>query len=194
MPEKLLQSRIFSVERRKYDDIEGNPIVRDVVVHPGAVAILPILEDGRFVMIRNFRHAPEEELLEIPAGTVEIGEDPLKTAHRELEEEAGYVAKMLEPFLEFYTSPGICTELMQCYVASDLTQTEQNLDAGEQIRVEILEPERVKVAMYDGSIRDGKTIAILGAYFMKQANTMKYAETMKHACAANQAPLTDRGA
>lgn len=168
MHETLLTGKIFGVQRQTYEYGDAEPIVREVVVHPGAVVIVPRVDDGRFVMIRNYRHAVGEDLLELPAGTLEKNEAPLAAAGRELEEETGYVAGRLEPFIEFYSSPGICTELMRSYIATDLTQTRQRLEADERIRVEIVDAQTLRRNLCDGTIRDGKTIAILGAYFLKR--------------------------
>ena len=170
MHETLLTGKIFGVQRRTYQGEDGSRIVRDVVVHPGAVVIVPRLDDRRLVMIRNYRHAVGEELLELPAGTLEGGEAPLDAAGRELEEETGYLAGRLEPFIEFFSTPGICTELMRSYIATDLTQTRQRLEADEQIRVEIIDVDTLRRNVSDGTIRDGKTIAILGAYFLRNEN------------------------
>ena len=110
--ETILKSRVFDVQRRTYDLGGGKTLLREFVVHPGAVVIVPRLDDGRFVMIRNMRRPVEEELLELAAGTREPSEKPIETAARELEEETGYQAGRIEPFIEFYTSPGFCTERM----------------------------------------------------------------------------------
>lgn len=168
MHETLLQTRIFDVQRRTYAAPDGHAVVRDIVVHPGAVAIIPRLEDGSLVMIHNYRHPVEQELLELPAGTLEPPEEPIQAAARELEEETGYVAGEMEPFMEFFTTPGICTELMRCFIARNLTKTQQRLSPTEQIRVEVVPAERARQAICDGSIRDGKTIAALGAYFLRR--------------------------
>jgi ADP-ribose diphosphatase len=167
MPETLLTASKFRVERRSFNREGAASVDREVVVHPGAVVILPLLDDGRMVMIRNQRDIVEEELLELPAGTLEVGESPIDAASRELEEETGFLAGVMKPFVEFYSTPGFCTELIRSYEAHDLTETQQNLDAGEVIRVEVCEVDRLKRAMYDGTIRDAKTLAVLGAYFMK---------------------------
>jgi len=151
-----------------YPADDGSTIVRDFVVHPGAVVILPQLDQGRLVLIRNLRRAAEAELWELPAGTMEVGEHPLATARRELEEETGYISGRIEPFIEFFATPGFCTERMHCFVASELTPSKQNLERGEQIRVEIVEADWARRAILDGTIRDGKTIAVLGAYFLKK--------------------------
>ena len=170
MHETLLTGKIFGVQRRFYQREDGIRTVRDVVVHPGAVVIVPRLDGRRLVMIRNFRHAVGEELLELPAGTLEADEAPLDAARRELEEETGYLPGRLEPFIEFFSTPGICTELMRSYIATDLTPSCQRLEADEQIRVEIVDVDTIRRNLCDGTIRDGKTIAILGTYFLRNEN------------------------
>src|SRR5690606_11394583 len=109
-PEILLKARKFQVERRLQTDASGTHHIREIVVHPGAVTIVPILPDGRVCMIRNFRVAVGETLLELPAGTLEPNEDPAITAVRELTEETGYRAGRVEPLCDFYMSPGILNE------------------------------------------------------------------------------------
>ena len=164
----LLTTRLFDVERRVFPRAGQTPVKRDVVVHPGAVVILPVLEDGRLVLIRNYRYPVEKELLELAAGTREPDEAPLETARRELEEETGYRAGVIEPLTEFYTSPGILTERMYAYLATDLTEAGQNLQGAEQITVVLLEPGEVLRMLQAGELEDGKTVAVLGLYFARQ--------------------------
>lgn len=166
--ELLLTTRLFEVERREFPRAGQPPVERDVVVHPGAVVILPVLEDGRIVLIRNYRYSVEQELLELAAGTREPNETPLETARRELEEETGYRARVIEPLTEFYTSPGILTERMYAYLATDLTEVGQNLQGAEQITVVVLEPGEVLRMLQAGEFEDGKTVAVLGLYFARQ--------------------------
>jgi ADP-ribose pyrophosphatase len=118
------------------------------------------------VLIRNWRPSAGRELLELPAGTLEPGEAPRECAIRELEEETGYRAARLEPLAEFFTSPGICTERMYGFVARELTRTQQQLDAGEQIRVEPMPPDKVLQQLKSGTLEDGKSIAVLALYFL----------------------------
>ena len=165
--ETLVSGRVFAVERRWYPRDDGGTLMREIVVHPGAVTVLPLLADGSVVMIYNFRHAVEEELLELPAGTLESGEAAAACAARELEEETGYAAGRIEPLCEFFTTSGITNERMLVFVATELTKTSQKLQGDEQIRVEIMDPARLQDMLVGGRIRDGKTIAVLSTFFMR---------------------------
>ncbi|MBK6808954.1 MAG: NUDIX hydrolase [Sandaracinaceae bacterium] len=117
----LLDSRKFRVEAVEVPDREGRTRTREVVRHPGAVVILPLLPDGRVLLIRNRRFAVNATLYELPAGTREPGEADDVGALRELEEETGYQAATLSPLVRFFASPGFCDEEMIGFVASDLT-------------------------------------------------------------------------
>jgi len=159
--ETVFRGRRYDVVAGTVRDQEGNPHRRELIVHPGAVVILPVLADGRFVMIRNERFATGGQLLELPAGTLEPGEDPDNCAGRELEEETGYRAGRIQKLTMFYTSPGICDERMYVYAAYDLVPTAQNLDAGEEITVELVDAQQAYDWARDGAIEDGKTLATL---------------------------------
>lgn len=162
--ERIFEGVKFAVERRRVPTRDGGTAMREVVVHPGAVVVLPILDDGRIVMIRNHRFAVDETLWELCAGTLEPGEEPAVTAGRELVEETGYSAASVEPLTTFYTSPGICDEKMYAYLARGLTEVGQQLEATEQIEVELLTHGEVMRLVEEGQIRDGKTIATLLYY------------------------------
>lgn len=165
---RLLSTRLFHVDRLTFREDDGRVVERDVVVHPGAVVILPILDDGRIVMIRNERPAVEARLWELPAGTREPGEAPIETAGRELAEETGYQAGRLEPLAEFYTSPGILTERMFAFLARELTPVGQKLDEGERIDVAPVAASAVRRMMLDGTLADAKSLAALGVYFSRE--------------------------
>jgi len=167
MHQLLLSTSRFSVERRVFAGADGRPITRELVVHPGAVVILPILEAQRIVVIRNFRYTIEQELWELPAGTAEPNEAPIETARRELEEETGYRAGTMTPLTEFFTSPGILTERMFAFTATDLTSVGQRLEHDERIVAEVVELDRARRWLVNGELRDGKTIAVLGTYFAR---------------------------
>lgn len=164
----LMSGRVFSVERREYRRPDGEVVSRDVVVHPGAVTILPLLDDERIVLIHNYRYTTGKELLELPAGTLDAGETPEQCARRELEEETGYRAGPVEPLCEFYTTPGICTEWMWVFLGTHLTATRQRLQGHERIRVAVTEIDEVRRMLCEGSIEDGKTIAALGTFFLRR--------------------------
>ncbi len=134
-------------------------IDRYVVRHPGAVTVIPVLDDGRLVLIRNFRIAVGEWLEEFCAGKLEEGEDPQLAAHRELEEECGYRAASVRPMGGYLTSPGFCDELMYLFEATGLEPCGQALDVDEQIEVELVAPAEVERRIVSGQIKDGKTIA-----------------------------------
>lgn len=144
-------------------ELPGN-VRRDVVIHPGAVIILPILTPQTIIMIRNERFAVGETLWELPAGTLEPNEIPEDTAQRELTEETGYSAKKITHLTTFYTSPGICDEKMYAYAATELTLFTQNLDPSEKISVEEVSWKDAVKMVREGIIHDGKTIATLLFY------------------------------
>ena len=116
-PTILFQGQRFRVERAVQTMPDGGRHVREVVRHPGAVVILPLLDDGRICFVRNYRVAVEQTLIELPAGTLEPDEDPAETALRELAEETGYRAGRIEHLLTFCMSPGILDEQMHLYLA-----------------------------------------------------------------------------
>lgn len=158
---RLFDGVKFSVDKVELTTKDGQQVTREAVVHPGAVVVLPILDDGRIVMIRNHRFVVGEELYELCAGTLEPNEDPAVCAGRELIEETGYEAGSIEPLCDFYTSPGFCNERIHAFVARDLKHVGQQLEATEHIIVEPLPLADVLAMTKDGRICDGKTIATL---------------------------------
>jgi ADP-ribose pyrophosphatase len=139
----------------------GQVVRRDVVLHPGAVVILPLLADGSVVLLRNRRPATGETLLEVPAGTLEPGEAPEVAAVRELAEETGYSAGRWRKLHEFYPSPGVLSERMFLFVAQDLTPGPMHLDAGEEIEPHVVAWDQALTWALDGTIRDGKTLVAI---------------------------------
>ncbi|MDY6914448.1 MAG: NUDIX hydrolase [Planctomycetota bacterium] len=147
---------------------DGKVIPRDFLHYPGAAIILPVLADGRIVMIQNYRFAVDENLYELPAGILEDGEDPAACAARELTEETGYAAGQIEPLGWFYTAPGTTDERMYTFLATDLTDGRQALESYEEISVEICTGRQVRGMVADGRIHDGKTIVALGLYWLSR--------------------------
>ncbi len=159
--ELLLKAAKFDVARLRFEGPDGKEIVRDLVEHPGAAVILPQLDDGRIVLIRNLRRTVGKILWELPAGTLDPGESPEVCAARELEEETGYRAGTLAPLTAFFASPGILNERMHGFLATDLVPTAQNLDQDEEIQVFPIPQWQVRDMLKDGHIEDAKTIALL---------------------------------
>lgn len=137
---------------------DGQLVRRDIILHPGAVAILPLLDEDHLCLLRNRRPVVGDTLLEIPAGTLEPGEDPDLAAHRELAEETGYRAGRMDKLHRFFPSPGVIDEATHLYVARELVPGEMRLELDED-----LEPIRVAWTqalswVMDGTIRDAKTL------------------------------------
>lgn len=141
---------------------------REIVRHTGSAVIVPVFADKTVALVRQYRHAAGEFLLEIPAGTLEKGESPETGAARELEEEIGVTAKTIEKLTEFYVSPGFLTEKMHVYLASDLTETAQKLEEDEILQVERFTFPEAFEKIKNGEIQDAKTIVgliLAGAHF-----------------------------
>jgi ADP-ribose pyrophosphatase len=145
--------RVDEVERA-----DGHRTRREIVEHPGAVAILA-WDGERLAMVRQWRHATQQVLLELPAGTLEPDEPPADTARRELAEEAGQVATSWVEGPRFYTAPGFCTELMHLYLATGLSDTAAGGDADEELEPSWMTLADALAAIDDGRIMDAKTIA-----------------------------------
>ncbi|MDQ3009556.1 MAG: NUDIX hydrolase [Acidobacteriota bacterium] len=167
MPRELIESQniftgtIFSVERDRLREENGSEIVREVVRHAGGAGCLPLFDDGRVALVKQYRHPARRELLEIPAGKIEAGEMPVECAAREVEQEIGFRARRLQPLADFYSTPGFCEERLYVYLATELEQAEQNLDHDEFVEIVYL-PLNEAVAMAErGEIEDSKTIIAL---------------------------------
>jgi len=160
----IYDGRIIKV---KVDEVllpNGNTAKREIVNHQGAVAVLPLTDDGKMIAVRQFRKPLERTIVEIPAGKLEPGEEPLMCAKRELEEETGFVATTYTHLSSFYTSPGFADELLHVYVATGLTRGERNLDEDEFVDVLELTLEEVHELHQTGEIRDAKTVVALFAW------------------------------
>jgi ADP-ribose pyrophosphatase len=150
---KLLH--VFADEVRLAD---GTLSLREVVEHPGAVAIVAVDEKRRVVLVRQWRHAVGGAIWEIPAGTREDGEEPEATARRELTEETGYAASQWRPLAEAGVSPGYSRELISFFLASGLREGATNADHDERIDVMLAGPEEIAALVRDGAV-DCKTLA-----------------------------------
>lgn len=149
------------VRRAETPGRPGDDHRRLFIRHPGAVVIVPVLDDGRVVLIRNFRAAVGGVIAELCAGTLEPGEDPALTARRELIEETGYEARTMTPLGSYLTSPGLSDELMHAYFASGLSHVGQRLEEGEDIEVETVTTDEAFAMIDDGRLRDAKSMLAL---------------------------------
>lgn len=163
-PELLLQAGRFRVVRMSRRLADGTLHSREIIQHPGAVVILPLLADGRVCLIRNYRMTVGETLLELPAGTLNAGEDPAQTARRELVEETGFRPGRLEKLCEFYMSPGILTERMHLFLATELTPGPAALEPEEEIQNQLTPWEETLRLVDTGQVRDAKSLVGLMFY------------------------------
>ena len=141
--------------------LDGNLIQRDVVIHPGAVAILPLVDENHVCLLRNRRPVVGETLLEIPAGTLEPGESPDLAGPRELAEETGYQAARWEKLAEFYPSPGVLSERTHLYLARDLTPGPMNLEQDEDLEPCVIPWAEEEQMALNGTLRDAKTLVAI---------------------------------
>ena len=158
---KLFQAKRFAVEEVVESLIEGGEVVRNIVRHPGAVVILPLIDSSHVCMIHTYRVAVDRWHLELPAGTLDKSLSPIETAILELQEETGYRANSITHIHNFAMSPGILDEKMHFYVAEGLTLGESARETGEQIDNRVLSWSEIDHLLRDRKITDAKTIACL---------------------------------
>ena len=150
--------RIFNVDRLRVQLPDGRAAIRDVVRHPGAVAVVALTEDGRICLVRQYRTALGRVTVEIPAGKLAPGEDPLECASRELLEETGMIAEKIAYLTTIATSDGFTDELIHIYMATGLSFSKSSPDADEFINVDLVEVGELVDAVLDGRIEDAKTV------------------------------------
>jgi ADP-ribose pyrophosphatase len=140
----------------------GREVVREVVRHPGAVVVVPVLDHERIVLVRQYRYPVEDELLELPAGKLDPGEEPLACARRELAEETGYRGQRWKALGSFYTTPGFTNEVLHAFVAEGLEEgSEASPDPDEILRAVSLPVGEIFKMAREGRLRDAKTLAAL---------------------------------
>lgn len=154
----IFRGKVFSVARHAAIEPGGVPVVRDVVHHRGSVAILPVLEDGRIVLVRQFRLAAGDYLWELPAGTLDRGEVPRAAARRELAEETGYRSKSWRKLLECFPSPGFLDERLTLFLARNVRPGEASPESDERIEVQTFGTEQWQAMIRSGQIQDAKTL------------------------------------
>lgn len=155
---RTFKGHLISVRVDRVRLADGSEARREVVEHPGAVAVLPMLDDGRVILERQFRQPTREVLWEIPAGTLTPDESPEDCARRELEEEIGYRPESLEPLASVYLAPGYSSEMIHLFLARGLREVGAKTDHDERIRPVVIEFERVLAMIASGEIKDAKTV------------------------------------
>ena len=154
----IYRGKVINIRQDKVKLSDGRRTVREIVEHPGAVVILALTNDKKIVMIRQFRKPAEEVLWELPAGTIEPGEDLENCARRELEEETGYYPRKIKNIITFFSSPGFCNERLTLFLAEDLEKRNKNEDADEFIKVQLITPNETLDMVKNNIIKDAKTI------------------------------------
>lgn len=168
--EILFKGKVFDL---KVDEISynasGNNGIREIAVHPGGAVVVPVKDDGKLILVKQFRYPVQKWLIEFPAGKLDSNEDPLVCATRELEEETGFKANKFEKLGEILTAPGYSTEILHIYKATGLISGNHNREEGEY-EMEILElsVDEIQKMILAGEITDAKTIA--GIFFLIKKN------------------------
>ena len=157
-PETLWHGRVFDLHREEIFLPTGRKAIVEVIRHPGSASIVPLLNDGRVILIQQFRPSLQQVIWEIPSGTMGPGEDPLGCAHRELMEECGYQGGRFEKLGEILPAPGYCDERIHLFMATDLTPCTQHLDEDECLTIHPLPLEQALDMIRRGEIRDAMTI------------------------------------
>ncbi|MDQ6693308.1 MAG: NUDIX hydrolase [Chloroflexota bacterium] len=156
--EIVYDGKLIKVKREMVRLPDGNERPREIVLHPGAVALVVVDEEKKLLLVRQYRRAVDRALLEIPAGTREKGEDAEACARREVMEEVGYEAASVVRLGGFYSAPGFCTEFLDCYLLTGLKENKQQGDDDENIEVERLSVAEALQAIQTGEICDAKSI------------------------------------
>ncbi len=168
--EIIYQGRILDLARETHRMPNNKESEFEIIIHPGGAAALPIMADGKLLLIRQFRPAARDYIYEIPAGRLEVGEDGAGCIERELQEEVGYRPAKIESLGYVYSSVGFCTERIHLYIASELTQTATALEPDEFIEPMIVTLEEAVAMVTDGTINDAKTQIAILRYALRIAN------------------------
>lgn len=158
--EMIFKGKAFSVEKYFVPSGEREAVF-EIVIHPGAVTILPVDEEGNIWFVRQYRYGAGTDLLELPAGTLKPGEEPGLAAAREIREETGMAAAKMEKLGEFYMAPGYSSEYMYVYLASGLSESPLDQDEDEDLTVEKIPAAQAFQMARSGRLYDGKTLASL---------------------------------
>lgn len=166
--ELAYQGAVVGIYKDTMQFPDGHTAMWDYIHHDGAAAVLPVLPDGKILMVKQFRNALDRDTLEIPAGKLDDPDEPgIICAGRELEEETGYHCDKLEPLLVLRTTVALCNEKIEIFVARELIPASQHLDEDEFIELQAFELDELKEMIYRGELQDSKTVAAIMAYAVK---------------------------
>ncbi len=157
----VYQGRRIDLALKRIVRSDGSTTERELVLHPGAVALLPMVDQDHVCLVKNERFAVGKTLLEVPAGTIDPGERPIETARRELAEETGYTAGRITLVREWYVSPGVMNERMFLFLCEDLLAGPQALEPDEKIEMVVMEWREAVALALRGAIEDAKTMLAL---------------------------------
>ena len=155
----VYEGRVFGIRRDEVIEPSGVQTTREMITHPGSVVVLPVLPDGRVLLIQQYRYAARQYLWELVAGRMDHGETPIEGAARELKEETGYTAKKLKIFLEFFPTPGFLEEKMYLLLAKGLTPGKAEPEEDEKIVTRAYTHKQLDEMLRKKNLRDAKTIA-----------------------------------
>jgi len=170
---RVYDGRVVSLRVDRIRLSGGAVFEREVVEHHGAVAMLPLLDDGRLLLIKQYRHPVGENLLEIPAGTLHEGETPEECARRELIEETGYEPQVIEELFSCFMAPGYSSEKIHIFLASKLRKVGHRPEVDEQIELEPVTLEKAGAMLKSGEMKDAKTIAGVSCLLLTRPDRMK---------------------
>lgn len=170
----IYRGRVLRLHVDRVKLANGRETTREIVEHPGAAAIIPILDNGKLLVVKQYRAATHRQLMEIPAGTLEPGESPLSCAKRELVEETGYAARRIRKLFSCYLAPGYSTEKIHFFLATRLIPTKGKQEEDESIATQAIDLRQALRAIERGKIQDAKTISAL--YYLAT-----YARRYRHA-------------
>jgi ADP-ribose pyrophosphatase len=168
---RVYEGKVLSLDVDEVEEPQGVRARREVVRQQGSVAVLPVLDDGRIALVRQFRYAVQGRIWELPAGRIDRGEAPEAGGRRELEEEMGYAAERFEPLAVFFTTPGFCDEKMHLFRASGLRSVPSRPEEDERIEIGLFTAEEAHAMIASGGIRDGKTLVALLLEAERRART-----------------------
>ncbi len=158
------KGKILEIYKDTMEFSNGNSSKWDFVHHHGAAAVVPVDDDGKILMVSQYRPGTDRQMLEIPAGCLDAGESRMEAARRELEEETGYYCSNIELLIKYHSAPAYCDEYIEIFLARDLKKGKQKLDTNEFLNVYKYDVDELKEMIFNGDITDGKTICAILAY------------------------------